>query len=298
MLEHEQAKSHLASGEFVVTHDASFPYAELTLLQALAPPGLVYPVRDLVQLIKEVDKRLLDLVAGPKDLYVVGITPDFRRACLARVPARQRQIDLKEGGGKEKPLAEIASDEGNDSRRALEIAAKIYKARNKGEVQNIEDLRTMLKTSPAPQVTRNALSSFGRQEVIIVQDNQEHLTGGEVAFPRQLDAPRRHVIQAEIKSGVDELFCKCKVRVLSCDTADETSNSLVGRQIPLQYVESSDGFLLLASQIARLPARIEVSITFDTLDDVPKHMALWQVLNKEEIMVALLESLQQADLGL
>lgn len=298
MLEYETAKSFLASGEYEITHHADIPYVELKSLQGIAPPGMVYPVRDLIQLAKEVERRLLDLAPGSKSQYAVGFTHDFRRAALARFPTAQQQINLKEGGDKATSLEEIASEEGATSRHALEVAEKIYEARKKGDIRNIEDYRSMLKASPAPQVTRKVLSSYGRPEVVVVQDNQEHLTGGGESFPRQLDSPTRYVLRVEIKSGVDEVDRQCKVRVLECEALGETALDLSGRRIPLLYLEQDDGLTLLSSQLSRTPAQIEVSVTFDTLEDTPKHMTLWRVLNQEEVKASLLNSLQQTEIRL
>jgi hypothetical protein len=291
MYAHQIARDFLLAQNFEVSMLLDLPFVDLSPLVCLEPPGIYYPLEDLLQLFRQISKRLETLSPHPKGSSCVAVASDLRAVVLARTPTPQLSIDLSAESAGVEPLSlkKLAHDEMTYALRALETAEKIAIAQSRGEVSTAEQLSSLLSQSPSPDLVRKALKEMGRDSIDVSIDNQEVTTGGGDPFPAKLAAETVYEASLTIESGVNERDQLTRIRVTNCEPQDEHSIAAKSSRtdIPLDYLEPQDGKLLIAAQFANCKIVAEVCIAIDSFSGRVAAMTLRKIKNREEILSSL-----------
>ncbi len=291
MYDHQIARDFLLAQNFEVSMLLDLPLVDLSPLVCVEPPGIHYPLEDVLQLLRQGGKRLETLSPHPKGSYCVGVSSDLRTLILARTPTPQLSIDLSVENAGVEPLSlkKLAHDEMTNALGAIEAAQVIANALCRGEVTSAEDLSSLLNKSPTPELVRKALKELGRDAVRVSIDNQETNTGGGQTFPAKLPSSNVYVASLTIEGGINERDQFTRIRVTACEPQDEHSIAAKASRtdIPLDYLEPQDGKLLIAAQFANSKVVAEVAIAVDSFSGRVAAMTLRKIINREEILSAL-----------
>ena len=291
MYANQIARDFLLSQDFEISMLLDLPLVDLSPLICIEPPGIHYPLEDLVQLLRRIGKRLESLSPHIKGAFCVGISSDLRTVILARTPTPQLSIDLSSAGAGTEPLSlkKLAHDEMTNALRAIETAREIANAQSRGEVSTAEDLSSLLSKSYAPDLVRKALKEMGRESMDVSIDNQGTATGGGDPFPAKLASGTVYEASLTVEGGVNERDQFTRIRVTNCEPQDEHSIAAKSSRtdIPLDYLEPQDGKLLIAAQFANCKVVAEVCIAIDSFSGRVAAMTLRKIKNREEIFSAL-----------
>jgi hypothetical protein len=296
MLDKEHARDCLLDGEVEISYLEGFPVSDLTPLKNIAPPGTFFPVPDCIKLLKDHQKRLLELSPHPKNCSAVGITSDLKLLALVRVPSKQQEIDYDEDGISNLPktLRKLADEEAATASAAIDRASQIQLAQVAGLVKSIEDLDDELAKSPNPVVTRAALEQFGKNKIEFTLDNQKLEVGGRTPFPTTLGSKERYIFALQFRQGIDEQNNTAHATVISACIDDKLTQSLLrSSSISVDILEASEARALVASQLGRVAVMAESSICVDVFTGKPEKLSLIRVLNKAEIRDALKTHMEQ-----
>lgn len=297
MYANQIARDFLLSQDFEISMLLDLPLVDLSPLVCIEPPGIHFPLEDLVQLLRRIGKRLETLSPHTKGAFCVGISSDFRTVILARTPSAQLSIDLnnEEAGAKPIPLKKLAHDEMENAMHAIETAQEIATAQSRGEVLTAEDLASLLSKSPAPDLVRKALKEMGRDAIGISIDNQETATGGGNPFPATLASSTVYEASLTIEGGINERDQLTRVRISNCIPQDEHSIAAKASRtdIPLDFLEPQDGKFLIAAQFANCKVVANICITIDSFSGRVAAITLRKIRNREEIVVALKQQVAQ-----
>lgn len=291
MYAHQIARDLLLAQDFEISMLQDLPFVDISPLVCIEPPGIHYPLEDLIQAFRRIGKRLETLSPHPKGSFCVGVASDLRTVILARTPTPQLSINLSSEDAGVDPLSlkRLTHDEMTHALRAIETAQRIADAQSRGEVSTAQQLSLLLSQSPTPDLVRKALKERGRDSIDVSIDNQSATTGGGDPFPAKLASSTVYVASLTVESGVNERDQLTRVRVLNCDPQDE--HSITARSsrtdIPLDYLEPQDGKLLIASQLANCMIVAEVCIGIDSFSGRVATMTLRKIKNREEILSAL-----------
>lgn len=291
MYAHQVARDLLLSQNFEISMLQDLPFVDISPLVCVEPPGIHYPLEDLIQAFRRIGKRLETLSPHPKGSFCVGVASDLRTVILARTPTPQLSINLSSEDAGVDPLSLkiITHDEMTNALRALASAKEIASAQSRGEVSTAEQLSSLLSQSPTPDLVRKALKEMGRDSMDVSIDNQGATTGGGAPFPAKLAAGAVYEASLTVESGVNERDQLTRIRVTNCEPQDE--HSIAARSsrtdIALDYLEPHDGKLLIAAQFANCRVVAEVCIAIDSFSGRVAAMTLRKIKNREEILSAL-----------
>ncbi len=297
MYAYQVARDFLLAQEFEISMLQDLPLVDLSPLICLEPPGIHYPLEDLIQLFRRVGKRLETLSPHPRGSFCVGVASDLRTVILARTPTPQLSIDLRDVGSQvePRPLKNIAHDEMTNALHAIETAQEIATAQSRGKVSTAEDLSAFLSKSTTPDLVRKALKELGRDSMYISVDNQNLPTGGGTPFPAKLASHKDYEASLTIESGINERDQLTHVRVISCEPQDEYSIAAKASRtdIPLDFLEPQDGKLLIAAQFTNCRVVANLCITIDSFSGRVADMTLRKITNREEILTTLKRQVAQ-----
>lgn len=297
MHEHETARDFLLSQihEICMLHD--LPYVDISPLRCVEPPGIIYPLEDVIRMQQRIQKRLETLSPSPKGSYCVGISSDLRTIILARTPTRQLTMDLSgdDAGVHPKSLAKLTHDEMSNALCALENAQDIAKAQSRGEVCSAEDLSLLISKSPTPELVRKTLKLMGRDLMSVSIDNQIVTIGGGDTFPPKLPSKTVYLATLTIEDGVNEREQLTHIRVKNCEPHD--SNSIAARSsrtdLQMKYLDPQDGKLLIGAQFSNCNVVAEVCVEIDSFSGTVASMTLRKITNREVILSTLKNNVEQ-----
>jgi hypothetical protein len=276
------------------------PIADLRQLIKEAPPGTFFPFSDFVAGAKAMGNRMLALSPHPKNCQTLAISTDLTTLALARVQPRQSKLDLRLGSetSGQAPLDAAAREERQMQNVALQAAEEIAQKFEEGKIQSIEDLRKLLPSS-LHRVTLAALKLEGSKKIQLISDSEKIVTGGGKRIPEILESEGKYTVTFEITDGTNETTRTAKVRVISCSPIDVASEDMFeGLGLTLNYVNASDGQVLIAAQLARAKIEAQVSISVATQTNLPTALTLRKIFNGSSIFAAVGAVARQREIDL
>lgn len=225
MYAYQVARDFLLAQDFEVSMLQDLPLVDLSPLVCIEPPGIHYPLEDLIQAFRRIGKRLETLSPHPKGSFCIAVTNDLRTVLLARTPTPQLSINLSSEDAGIDPLSlkKLAHDEMTNALRAIETAQEIANAQSRGKVSTAEELSSLLSKSPTPELVRKALKEMGRDPMHLSIDNQDVATGGGDPFPAKLAGATAYEASLTVEGGVNERDQLTRIRVTNCVPQDEHS---------------------------------------------------------------------------